>query len=103
MGQYEKTIARFLSAILDFSINLSSIFVALLILREKWNVQIGMVAVSISIATAAISVILYFMLDIYSAKSSVSLHKILLKIVAAQGMISFVGFVCIAVFIARLK
>ena len=96
MGQTEKTLAHFMSAIADFIINFSSIIVALLLVRS--NKPIGATVVAVSAAIALTSVIIYFMFDLYSTKVFAKLHSQIIKILIAQLLNLTIGIICLAIF-----
>ena len=98
MGQKEKNITSFISAVLDFLINLASVLTALLIIKNIWAEEIGGTAVAISTAISIGTVFVYFILDKYSYKDSAPLHKRLIKIFVAQTIISFILFVLLVIF-----
>ncbi|MBO5338161.1 MAG: undecaprenyl-phosphate glucose phosphotransferase [Clostridia bacterium] len=96
MGQIEKYLAHFLSAIADFIINFASIMVAL-VLVITYN-SIGGTAVAISVAVALASVLIYFAFDLYSTKVFAKLHTQIIKILIAQLLNLTIGIVFFAIF-----
>ena len=103
MGQNEKNAALFFSAFFDFLINLSSIFIALLIAKAIWKIEIGGVAVLASTIASFLTVIVYFIFDSYSLKIFAPLHKKILKVIMIQLLLSFVAFVCLVIFIGDYR
>ncbi len=99
MGQIEKNLAHFLSAIADFLLNFASIIVALvLVKRQIFNDSVGGTAVAISVAVAFATVLIYFVFDLYSTKVFAKLHSQIIKILIAQLLNLAVGIVFLAIF-----
>ena len=101
MGQNEKTISHFFSAIFDLVVNIASIFGALLIAYAIYDnpitVPISVIAVVIAIST----VLIYFIFDFYSTKEFSPLHRRLLKILVAQTLIAVVVLICLLIFVGE--
>ena len=103
MGQQEKTLAHVFSAFCDFLINLASILAAFVIVKlfSKELDSVGGTAVAISFAVAILTVVVYFVFDLYSSKVFIRLHIQILKITIAQALIFAVAFVMCAIFLQK--
>jgi FlaA1/EpsC-like NDP-sugar epimerase len=101
MRQNDRTLSHVFSAFCDFVINLISVLVALLIIKEAYGESVGGTAVAISVGIAIFTVAVYFVFDLYSTKVFTKLHKQILRILVAQLLISAITFVCLAIFIGK--
>ena len=101
MRQNDRTLSHVFSAFCDFIINLISVLCALLIIKQIYGGSVGGTAVAISVAIAIITVVVYFVFDLYSTKVFVKLHSQILKIFIAQLLMSAVAFVILAIFIGE--
>ncbi len=101
MGQQEKTLAHIFSAFCDFLINLGSILLAFIIIKQFSSVldSVGGTAVTISTVVAILTVLVYFVFDLYSSKVFIRLHTQIIKITIAQILILTIAFVtCVIAF-----
>ena len=98
MKQNDRTLSHVFSAFCDFVINLISVLVALLIIKEVYGKAVGGKAVVMAVGIAILTVAVYFVFDLYSTKVFTKLHRQILRILIAQLLISAATFVCLAIF-----
>ncbi len=88
MGQKNRNVLLLISFFSDACINLSAIYVSLVLLNGYISADFGKRAMTGALAMAAITSFVYFLFNIYSIKRFEKLHKALLRTVGAE-LISF--------------
>ncbi|MBQ8840287.1 MAG: undecaprenyl-phosphate glucose phosphotransferase [Clostridia bacterium] len=98
MGQNSQTLSSGFHCLLDALLNFASICLALLIMKQIELMSIGGTAIVIAVAISLISVIVYFLFDLYTTRLLTRLYKVLLKLLMANVLILGVSIVVIACF-----
>ena len=96
MGQNNQTLSKGFSCVLEAGINFASICLAMLIMNN--TVPVGGTAIVVAVAISLVSVIVYFIFDMYTSKLLLRLHKVLLKLFVADLLILGIGIILISLF-----
>ena len=96
MGQNNQTLSKGFSCVLEAGINFASICLAMLIMNN--TMPVGGTAIVVAVAISLVSVIVYFIFDMYTSKLLLRLHKVLLKLFVADLLILGIGIILISLF-----
>lgn len=97
MGEKNKTILLWISALMDLFINLSVILFALLTMDEQIGLSFGKRAMSVALILAFFTSLVYFLFNIYSLKRFERLHKALFRTATAQLTAFFFALITVVI------